>query len=311
MKTDYTADAIRRQLWAMDCPRFDIAMIHEADGPGGRVIWQRDLKPAEVMHRKGYLASQNAQGIGIFIQPARGTDRALVLIDDIEDTDALAARGVDPCAVIETSQSNFQAWVDLGEPMPPTQRHAVAHLLVREFDGDLGAVGALHLGRLAGFRNHKPHHADATGKGPWVLARHSKPGVCSKAAAIRAWAARNAPVLPGTPDSDLAPVQTSKSSPEGNSGAAEAFARALDNARDHCERMAADDSLADFAATCSCLRQGYAPGDIQAALQASIEASPDRLHKHHNPADYARRTVRKATEEVAKERARSMGARDL
>lgn len=295
MKTDYTADAIRRQLWAMDCPRFDIAMIHEADGPGGRVIWQRDLTPAAVMHRKGYYGSQNAQGFGIFVQPAPALNRALVLLDDVEDPEALFARGVDPCAVIETSQSNFQAWVDLGEPIPPEHRAAVAKLLAREFDGDKAAAGNIHLGRLAGFQNHKPHHADATGKGPWVLARHSKPGVCPKAAATRAWAAKYAPTLPGTPAHDLAHVQTPERSPEGKPRAAEAFARALDNARVHCERMATDMSVADFAAACTCLRQGYSVADVQAAIVPTAS-------RKHDPQDYARRTAAAAWQKLESER---------
>lgn len=296
MSTDYTADAIRRQLWAMDCPRFDIAMIHEADGPGGRVIWQRDLTPAAVMHRKGYYASQNAQGFGIFVQPAPALNRALVLLDDVEDIEALFARGVDPCAVIETSQSNFQAWVDLGEPIPPEHRAAVAKLLAREFDGDKAAAGKIHLGRLAGFQNRKPCHADRCNKGPWVLARHSKPGVCPKAAATRAWAARNAPFLAGTPASDLAPVQTPERSPEGKRGAGEAFAKAITNARQHCERMRADDSLADFGAAIALLRQGYAVADVAAAIEPTAERKGKYAH------DYARRTAAAAWHRLESER---------
>lgn len=306
MTIDYTLDAVRRQLRAMNCPRVDVALIYEAEGPGGRIIWQRDLTPAAVMHRKAYYASQNAQGFGVFVQPAPALNRALILLDDVEDHGALFARGVDPCAVVETSQANFQAWLDLGEPMPPEHRAAVAKLLAREFDGDKAAAGNIHLGRLAGFQNRKPGHADGCGKGPWVYARHSQPGACPKAGAIRAWAARNArtPLYSaGTPDSDLAPTQTPQRSPEGKPGAAEAFARAVENARQHCERMAADPSLADYGAACALYRQGYTVADVQAAIEPTASRKRD-------PADYARRTAAAAWHRLEREREANRRALD-
>ena len=289
---DLTQDAVRRQLRAMGCDLLDVALIHEAEGPGGRIIWQRGLTPAAVMHRKGYYAALNAQGFGVFVQPARGTDRALVLVDDLEDPDELTARDVTPCCVLETSQASFQCWIDLGpEPMPSEQRTAVARLLAREFDGDPGAAGHLHLGRLAGFQNRKPKHADATGRGPWVLARCSKPGACQRAVAIREWAARNARTAlfrAETPDGDLAHTQTPKRAPEGKPGAAEAYAAALARYSAHAAtRGHVDLSKADFAACCTCLRQGFAPADIRTALELTAVRKRD-------PADYARRTVAEA-----------------
>lgn len=311
MSTDYTVDAVTRFLWGMNCELYDVQLRHETEDKP--VIPRPDQTPAQVMRLVPWLKGMNAQGYGIFIAPARSRPRRHVLIDDLESVDELTAQGCDPCCVVETSDANFQAWVDLGRAMNNHALKAIASDFASRFDGDDRAASSWHLGRCPGFMNRKAHHADKYGKGPWIRQRKSRPGPCPRAEVIRAEAlryARNAPEIAETPDSDLAHVQTSKRSPEGKSGAAEAFARALDNAR-QCERMAADDSVADFAAACSCLRQGYAPGDIQAALQASIEASPDRLRKHHNPADYARRTVRKAAEQVALERARSMGARDL
>lgn len=292
---------IMRQLQAMASPRFDVCLLPDADHlPENKSQWKKDCTPGQVVGLIPWLKAQNAAGWGVYIRPAEGLDRALIVVDDVECWQELTAEhALEPCAVIETSQHNHQLWFDLGpQPMPPAHRTLVSRKLKDMFQGDNAAVGPSRLGRLCTFMNRKPGRADKYGLGPWVILRHSKPGVCSKAAAIRAWAARNAPTLPGTPAHDLAHVQTPKRSPEGKSGAAEAFARALNNAR-QCERMAADDSVADFAAACSCLRQGYSPADIQAALQATIEASPDRLRKHHNPADYAKRTVRNAAEAVS------------
>ena len=291
---------IMRQLQAMASPRFDVCLLPDADHlpEGSKPKSRKDCTPGQVVGLIPWLKAHNAAGWGVYIRPAEGLDRALIVVDDVEDWQELTAEhALEPCAVIETSQHNHQLWFDLGpQPMPPAHRTLVSRKLKDMFQGDLAAVGPSRLGRLCTFMNRKTGRADKYGMGPWVILRHSKPGVCSKAAAIRTWAAKNAPVLPGTPANDLAHVQTPKRSPEGKPGAAEAFARALDNAR-QCERMAADDSVADFAAACTCLRQGYSVADVQAAIVPTAS-------RKHDPQDYARRTVLKAAEEVAKERAR-------
>jgi len=57
--------------------------------------------------------------------------------------------------VIETSPSNFQAWLCHGQILPKQVSTIAARLLASRFGGDPASADWRHYGRLAGFTNRK------------------------------------------------------------------------------------------------------------------------------------------------------------
>ncbi|PYT22260.1 MAG: hypothetical protein DMG58_30520 [Acidobacteria bacterium] len=53
--------------------------------------------------------------------------------------------------VVETSPSNFQAWLKHPEPLDKQLSTAAARTLAERFGGDVGAADWRHFGRLSGF----------------------------------------------------------------------------------------------------------------------------------------------------------------
>lgn len=185
---DYTLEAVQRQLKSMRCERYEVMLRNEA---GGQVCRRRDLTADDVFKAVPWFKRQNRNGWHIYIQPSPDLGRALILVDDADmaGVEALTAHGYAPACTVETSPKNFQAWIDLGpEPMPDEERRAVSKMLADAVNGDPHSVGAIHMGRLAGFTNRKPKYQDASGRYPFVLCRSSSGGVCPRAQEARAWA---------------------------------------------------------------------------------------------------------------------------
>ena len=185
---DYTLEAVQRQLKSMRCERYEAMLRNEA---GGQVCRRRDLTAGDVFKAVPWFKRQNRNGWHIYIQPSPDLGRALILVDDIDmaGLEALTAHGYAPACTVETSPKNFQAWIDLGPaPMPDAERRAVSKMLADAVNGDPCSVGAIHMGRLAGFTNRKPKYQDASGRYPFVLCRSSSGGVCPRAQEARAWA---------------------------------------------------------------------------------------------------------------------------
>lgn len=185
---DYTLEAVQRQLKSMRCERYEVMLRSETEGYVSR---RRDLTADDVFKAVPWFKRQNRNGWHIYIQPSPDLGRALILVDDIgrAELETLTAHGYAPACTVETSPKNFQAWIDLGpEPMPDEERRAVSKMLADAVNGDPHSVGAIHMGRLAGFTNRKPKYQDASGRYPFVLCRSSSGGVCSRAQEARAWA---------------------------------------------------------------------------------------------------------------------------
>jgi hypothetical protein len=90
--------------------------------------------------------------------------------DDLNETSLtkLSADGFDPCAVVETSVGNFQAWLKHSVVLPKLVGSLAAQLLARRYDADLSATGWRRFGRLAGFTHCKPTYRKADGLFPFV-----------------------------------------------------------------------------------------------------------------------------------------------
>ena len=174
---DRTAAAVERQLAAMDCKLYEVGVRHPSKGMLLRE-WAADMIRKSI----GWLKRQNAQGCDIYIRPARSAASSLVLVDDLsaEKVRDLAAQGLAPALVTETSKGNYQAWVRLTpEAQPPAVRTAAARQLARQLGGDPNSADHGHFGRLAGFTNRKPERV-TNGRQPYVLVERADPGAVAE-----------------------------------------------------------------------------------------------------------------------------------
>lgn len=173
MKPDRSYLAVRRQLDAMGVETFDVGVR----GKDGRMM-TRTWEKAKVLESLAWLKRENAKGADIYVRPAGDDSSGLVLVDDLtrQALDKMKAAGYAPAAVVETSPTNFQAWVRVHQRrLEPKLATSAAVLLAKEYGGDPNSADWRHYGRLAGFTNRKPEHVDDRGRSPYVLS-HESPG---------------------------------------------------------------------------------------------------------------------------------------
>ncbi|WP_169315438.1 DNA-primase RepB domain-containing protein [Verminephrobacter aporrectodeae] len=131
----------------------------------------REWGGADIMKALDWLKRENFTGCDIYVRPARSVSSRLILVDDL-NMGALARLQVGPyhaAVTVQTSPSNYQAWVKLDDDMSADVRREVARHLAREYGGDPNSADSAHYGRLAGFTNRKPEHIDAASRSPFVL----------------------------------------------------------------------------------------------------------------------------------------------
>ena len=110
----------------------------------------------------------------IYIRPT-GEHRYTAL-DDLSQISLakLAAGGFTPCAVVETSAGNFQAWLKHSVVFPKLLGTFAAQTLAARYDADPSAADWRRFGRLPGFTNCKPKYKRPDGLFPFVrLKSHS------------------------------------------------------------------------------------------------------------------------------------------
>jgi truncated hemoglobin YjbI len=177
-RRDRSLEAIQRQINALGTPRFEVGIREAKTGK----MMNREWSHAEVEQSTAWLKRMNAQGNDIYIRPAGA--HGLVLVDDLtaDKLSSMANDGFISAATIETSPSNYQAWVKLSDQsLSPEVRKAAAQGLAQRYGGDLNSADSRHYGRLAGFTNQKPKHTTTDGRQPYVLA-HDSPGMVAPAA---------------------------------------------------------------------------------------------------------------------------------
>ena len=287
----HTAAAVHRQLWSLNCESYEVAIMRERDG---RSVKQTAgftmLAGAGIMLPD--LCRQNAKGENVFVRPDPRLDRALVLVDDIEEigVDTLRDAGLEPCCVVETSLKNLQCWLDFGGIMAPMERKLIARRLAEMVDGDLGSADGVHYGRLAGFTNRKPSHLGEGRNGgfPFVLCRFAARLICSRSDEMRQWAQEQAQQAARATKQKNAIVYASKSETRLKND----FRRYSDywmQNPDHARRQDGTDDLSmrDYAVVCRLLREG---GDPEIILQVLA----DDATRKSDPQEYAKRTVEAA-----------------
>jgi hypothetical protein len=104
---DKTESTVRIMLTAIEAPLYDVGVLSER----GMLPGLDGISAAEVLDRLPLLKYRNAHGSHIYIRPS-GEHRFTTLDDLSENSLArLSADGFNPCAVVETSAANLQAWL--------------------------------------------------------------------------------------------------------------------------------------------------------------------------------------------------------
>ncbi len=284
---DRTGTAIRAQLAGMGCAVYEVGVLDR----GRDAMLDRVWDAARVEASIAWLKRQNARGDEIYIRP-RGSV-GLLFVDDLAAAGVarLRADGLAPAVVVESSPSNFQAWVRVADaPIAPALASAAARELAARYGGDPQSAAWRHYGRLAGFTNRKPSRRQPNGLPPYALLRHAGGGLAARATDLLRVAEER------VKEAEALASATSFSGPQGRAviGLASAYRR-------HMERLLtlypeANPSRLDWV-VCKELVLGHRDTDLDVLGRALAEAirvgSPNLVvRKARHADDYIARTVR-------------------
>jgi hypothetical protein len=178
---DRTLVAVQRMLAALDAPAYDLGILSDR----GMLPGLSNLPAECVFSRLPLLKAHNARGAHIYVRPA-GEHRFTVLDDlSTDGVDRLCAVGYEPCAVVETSLGNFQAWLKHDDVYPSPLSTFVAQALAKRYSADPSAADWRRFGRLPGFTNCKPKYRKDNGLYPYVLLRSATGVQYQQAAYLR------------------------------------------------------------------------------------------------------------------------------
>ncbi len=168
---DRTEITVRNMLTAIKAPLYDVGVLSSR----GMLPGFDSIPATEILKPLSLLKHRDARGSHIYIRPS-GEHRYTVL-DDLNETmlARLAADGFNPCAVVETSVGNFQAWLKHRSVFPKLLGTFAAQTLAERYDADPSAADWRRFGRLPGFTNCKPKYRRPDGLFPF-LRLHSHSG---------------------------------------------------------------------------------------------------------------------------------------
>lgn len=172
---------------AASIDRADLAMRRR----DGAMLWCRDRELDRLP--LAWAGRENADGAEIYVRPARGHDWPIVFLDDLALARACRAAERFAALVVSTSPvGGCHLWLRVARPLDERQRYACQRHLAERTGADLASTSGEHLGRLAGFRNHKR-------QGPWVnvVAAASGPSWMPPASLIMRTASCTAPTATG------------------------------------------------------------------------------------------------------------------
>ena len=123
---------------------------------------------SQFVNRLRYLKYRNSNGAHIYFRPSG--ERPFTLLDDLNQTaiSTLTAEGFEPCAIIETSPGNYQAWLKHTHVLSKALGTLAAQTLAHRYGADPSAADWRRFSRLPGFTNRKPQHRNADGLYPFV-----------------------------------------------------------------------------------------------------------------------------------------------
>jgi hypothetical protein len=161
---DKTESTVRNMLTAIEAPLYDVGVLSDR----GMLPGLDGIPAAAVLDRLALLKYRNAHGSHIYIRPSG--EHRFTTLDDLNKTSLarLSAHGFNPCAVVETSAGNFQAWLKHPRVFPKLMGTFAAQTLAGRYDADPSAADWRRFGRLPGFTNCKPQYRKADGLFPFV-----------------------------------------------------------------------------------------------------------------------------------------------
>src|SRR5271156_819880 len=161
---DRTESTVRKMLTAIEAPLYDIGVLSDR----GMLPGLDSILAAAVLDRLSLLKHSNARGSHIYIRPSG--EHRFTTLDDLNETSLarLSADGFNPCAVIETSAGNFQAWLKHSRIFTKLLGSFAAQTLAGRYDADPSAADWRRFGRLPGFTNCKPKYRKPDGLFPFV-----------------------------------------------------------------------------------------------------------------------------------------------
>jgi hypothetical protein len=164
---DRTIIAVHRMLDALAAGSYDIGILSDR----GMFPGHASLTKEAILAKVKFLKSQNARGAHIYVRPS-GIHN-LTVLDDLaqESVERLSAEGFEPCAVVETSPGNLQAWLKHHRAYETAVSTYIAQELASQYQADPSAADWRRFGRLPGFTNCKPKHRQVNGLFPFVLLR--------------------------------------------------------------------------------------------------------------------------------------------
>ena len=164
---DKTESTVRKMLTAIEAPLYDVGVLSDR----GMLPRLDGIPAAAVLDRLALLKYRNAHGSHIYIRPSG--EHRFTTLDDLSETSLarLSADGFSPCAVVETSAANFQAWLKHPRVFPKLLGTFAAQTLAARYDADPSAADWRRFGRLPGFTNCKPKYRKGDGLFPFVRLR--------------------------------------------------------------------------------------------------------------------------------------------
>jgi len=164
---DWIQSAVANLLAAVDAPLYDLGVL----SPRGMLPGLNNIPAAAVLDRLSLLKRHNHHGAHIYFRPSG--EHRFTILDDLDQSalTRISADGFDPCAVIQTSPGNFQAWLKHASTLQKLLGTLAAQTLARRYHADLSAADWRRFGRLPGFTNRKPKYRRPDGRFPYVQLR--------------------------------------------------------------------------------------------------------------------------------------------
>jgi hypothetical protein len=299
-----TLQSVRRQLAALPSDLYQLRLIHHTRQPVPlQTVWTAPQLTHPAFIR--LLRFHNAQGCDVYLRPYAGAHNAGYLLLDLDAAapgtlERMRTHGHEPCVVLQTSPGHLQTWLRISPtPLEAAWATALGRHLARLYQGDPASADWRHLGRLAGFTNQKPARRQRSGYAPWVRLLHAQPQWATNAHSLLQQAARErvtgrhsnrdavrSPSAPADTEASAAPLTPT--------AAAAIYHRFLQRLRIPQRFPQPDWSIADFWIAKELLRCRIPAHQVQTILCLGSPGFP----RHHQPADYLARTLRRAALEL-------------